>query len=342
MFQCPLTAGAPEIAAADLGRKHGESASGGHQRALPPIDPAGLGICLPNGDLDPKRTAALFEVVTAYWDHKDTMGLQPGLVAILWRRMASPMRIIALILQNSHKSPKTGRPLLTLPRDIDPGLQLLAALTPPDQDIDALTLAQLQTLMSWISPIPTHQHARQTAKARSADAVFLGLMACDGTRTRATCATARAYIWDRIDHRPDFHGLWRHIQTHLGHYPAQDPNPDFEGYNSRIAALHDTAADHTTIAAAITSMAKAGQAVPTHPLCVAAWMLWHLDRAGPNRPKLAQMFNRHTIPWLASEAANDLLATLLPEHLQPDPPKTGRNTPCPCGSRKKYKKCCGQ
>jgi uncharacterized protein YecA (UPF0149 family) len=24
------------------------------------------------------------------------------------------------------------------------------------------------------------------------------------------------------------------------------------------------------------------------------------------------------------------------------PPKTGRNDPCPCGSGKKYKKCCGQ
>jgi uncharacterized protein YecA (UPF0149 family) len=23
------------------------------------------------------------------------------------------------------------------------------------------------------------------------------------------------------------------------------------------------------------------------------------------------------------------------------PPKTGRNEPCPCGSGKKYKKCCG-
>jgi uncharacterized protein YecA (UPF0149 family) len=33
-----------------------------------------------------------------------------------------------------------------------------------------------------------------------------------------------------------------------------------------------------------------------------------------------------------------------PERLEPirrDKPKVGRNDPCPCGSGKKYKKCCG-
>lgn len=29
------------------------------------------------------------------------------------------------------------------------------------------------------------------------------------------------------------------------------------------------------------------------------------------------------------------------EQVQRDAPKTGRNDPCPCGSGKKYKKCCG-
>lgn len=30
-----------------------------------------------------------------------------------------------------------------------------------------------------------------------------------------------------------------------------------------------------------------------------------------------------------------------PEQVKRDVPKTGRNDPCPCGSGKKYKKCCG-
>jgi SEC-C motif-containing protein len=31
-----------------------------------------------------------------------------------------------------------------------------------------------------------------------------------------------------------------------------------------------------------------------------------------------------------------------PAQFQRDAPKTGRNEPCPCGSGKKYKKCCGR
>ena len=31
-----------------------------------------------------------------------------------------------------------------------------------------------------------------------------------------------------------------------------------------------------------------------------------------------------------------------PAQFQRDTPKTGRNDPCPCGSGKKYKKCCGK
>jgi uncharacterized protein YecA (UPF0149 family) len=30
-----------------------------------------------------------------------------------------------------------------------------------------------------------------------------------------------------------------------------------------------------------------------------------------------------------------------PEPIRRDTPKVGRNDPCPCGSGKKYKKCCG-
>ena len=48
-----------------------------------------------------------------------------------------------------------------------------------------------------------------------------------------------------------------------------------------------------------------------------------------------------------TEAESELFEGLEPadyREFQPyiAPPKTGRNEPCPCGSGKKFKKCCGQ
>jgi len=33
---------------------------------------------------------------------------------------------------------------------------------------------------------------------------------------------------------------------------------------------------------------------------------------------------------------------IMPEQVRRETPKIGRNDPCPCGSGKKYKKCCGK
>ncbi|PWB46887.1 MAG: hypothetical protein C3F18_12285, partial [Nitrosomonadales bacterium] len=38
--------------------------------------------------------------------------------------------------------------------------------------------------------------------------------------------------------------------------------------------------------------------------------------------------------WLARRST--------PETIRREAPKTGRNDPCPCGSGKKYKQCCGK
>ncbi len=35
-------------------------------------------------------------------------------------------------------------------------------------------------------------------------------------------------------------------------------------------------------------------------------------------------------------------APLVAHHRRKSVPKVGRNAPCPCGSGKKYKKCCGR
>lgn len=42
------------------------------------------------------------------------------------------------------------------------------------------------------------------------------------------------------------------------------------------------------------------------------------------------------------EDISDVERLLNPKTTKKDKPKVGRNEPCPCGSGKKYKKCCGR
>lgn len=42
------------------------------------------------------------------------------------------------------------------------------------------------------------------------------------------------------------------------------------------------------------------------------------------------------------ENISDVERLLNPRMIKSDNPKVGRNDPCPCGSGKKYKKCCGR
>ena len=64
------------------------------------------------------------------------------------------------------------------------------------------------------------------------------------------------------------------------------------------------------------------------------WACFHPDRSGPARAPKAQVPVPPTPPPAPTE------------YLPPKPfirePKIGRNDPCPCGSGKKYKKCCGK
>ncbi|MGB1207570.1 MAG: YecA family protein [Paracoccaceae bacterium] len=314
-------------------------------RDLPPINPTALELCLPNGALDPERTAAVFEVVTAYWEQRTPMGIKAGLVATLWRRKATPLSIIAMIQAHSHLDPTTDQPVIALHQNVETGVALFAALLPQDLPCDQVTQSLLKALMGWISPIPVDPQQPPCPKLNGANLMFLGLTDEAGTLNRRATEAARGYIWPRIEQPPEIHGLWRHVHTHLGHYPAQASDASFDIYNSRIADLYDCAASNTTIAQAVTQMAKTGDPTPTHHLCVAAWMLSHLERAGHHRASILQTFNHPRIDWLASQAADDLLSTIFPGTSAPQTPgtsKPGRNDPCPCGSNQKYKKCCGR
>jgi hypothetical protein len=67
----------------------------------------------------------------------------------------------------------------------------------------------------------------------------------------------------------------------------------------------------------------------------------NLDFNAPPRPDLELDMS----DWPARDLSDDD-DLLNPEFEKPEPivlpPRTGRNDPCPCGSGKKFKKCCGK
>ena len=64
---------------------------------LPTFDPDHLRLREAGGKLLPLRMRELFSIVAAYWDGKNHMGIQPGLVAALWRRGMAAADIIRCI-----------------------------------------------------------------------------------------------------------------------------------------------------------------------------------------------------------------------------------------------------
>jgi hypothetical protein len=70
---------------------------------------------------------------------------------------------------------------------------------------------------------------------------------------------------------------------------------------------------------------------------------WRVD--GPDVPKLPPRFepqqNDVIGTWLAPPSGGWTIPTVQRAAVANGKPKTGRNEPCPCGSGRKYKKCCG-
>lgn len=63
----------------------------------------------------------------------------------------------------------------------------------------------------------------------------------------------------------------------------------------------------------------------------------YTDKDGPNRYHELSTFIKHDGQWFF----DDSKAIKVKPYIR-DKPKIGRNQPCPCGSGKKYKKCCGR
>ncbi|MBE0565935.1 MAG: SEC-C domain-containing protein, partial [Krumholzibacteria bacterium] len=70
----------------------------------------------------------------------------------------------------------------------------------------------------------------------------------------------------------------------------------------------------------------------------------HPERTGvpPGRPPVRSGWGcRRRRPRGAASAGASRPAPAAARPVQREEPKVGRNDPCPCGSGKKYKKCCG-
>ena len=97
---------------------------------------------------------------------------------------------------------------------------------------------------------------------------------------------------------------------------------DLEGIERDIAAPQSWRREgHTLITDAIDEME--------------GWVCFHHEDSGPTKPPEAQV----PAPAPPPPAPTEYVA---PKPFLRDQPKIGRNDPCPCGSGKKYKKCCGK
>lgn len=56
--------------------------------------------------------------------------------------------------------------------------------------------------------------------------------------------------------------------------------------------------------------------------------------------KMVEAFGQHNYPADFENRFKQMQITPTPVQMRRTPPTVGRNDPCPCGSGKKFKKCC--
>ena len=67
------------------------------------------------------------------------------------------------------------------------------------------------------------------------------------------------------------------------------------------------------------------------------FIAWYQDNGEPIRHHETSQFKKEGDRWFFYDSRFPNIGTVVNES-----PKVGRNDPCPCGSGKKYKKCCGK
>ena len=87
---------------------------------------------------------------------------------------------------------------------------------------------------------------------------------------------------------------------------------DFKAYHERLAPKLDEGCANTEIAQLVLELANQGKvAVPTAPLCQAAWIDWQVKSAGPNLTKDTTLINSGPMEWLPFDEVLSALRQIL-------------------------------
>ena len=245
-------------------------------KASLPLDLDYLKLRLPEGRMNPERTADVFSIVAAYWRHSDTMATRPGYVAAALHRGMTPAEIIAFVKENSQPDPETGKLRLVFPK-ASMGEELLDQLLPDDLSPADLSDQQINWIAQWLSSVPAGHATFELPQRLTEDLNFLGLLDAAGVVDKSLAHKAREFIWNRLD-QPDFPALWRQLQQ-----PATATEEPYDAFNLYIAELADRRVDNLAFVKAVAELDQTKLAVPTERLYRASRVLWELDRAGKAR-----------------------------------------------------------
>lgn len=124
--------------------------------------------------------------------------------------------------------------------------------------------------------------------------------------------------------------IWTHVRAIRDHFPRFDDIPDdvVATWNANQMFSIFAINEHWRFATGI-PMALLSRSPPEHMYWEEKWLKLFSD---PWKPEM--VFKKMLLPW--RRAIRSVPSTPTTEA------KTARNEPCPCGSGKKYKKCCGK
>ncbi|MBW3843350.1 SecC motif-containing protein [Aeromonas hydrophila] len=109
----------------------------------------------------------------------------------------------------------------------------------------------------------------------------------------------------------------------LGEYLVHSWHPDYLGdLTAEQLSQTDTQWDGLEIIAS--------QGGPADPLGMVEFKAWFMEGEARHCLHERSRFVRYQGRWVYTDGEQD-----------PEPLRVGRNNPCPCGSGKKFKKCCG-
>ncbi|PCH75116.1 MAG: hypothetical protein COC12_01845 [Rhodobacteraceae bacterium] len=261
-----------------------------------------LKLRLPNGQIDPARTAELFTVVAAYWESKAELGLKPGLVARLWHEGMTPDAILQFVREHTKKDPKTSNPVLEIPGSEGgqtaqhPGEKLLIELS-KGQGGELVDPARMDKVLLWTRSLQPDDPNFKEPLALKMDFRQLGFFDDDGQLKDDCVAVGRAFLDEHWQEEPNYPKFWRHIQSHFGRVSAENLQADYTTYSEHLAQLIDDGADGAELAAAILEADRDGMEVPTHPL-------WQADRLGLVLADMSAKKHREMVAALDDKGLN--------------------------------------